>query len=188
MKKWYSEDEQAKIINLIFDQIVLIKYIKQYRSVTIYNPNYNYNDNHNYKENIETYCKDIDDINYYQKLVFNTNDLMSCIFQFVEYDSFSNCDLANCSLVSSHWLYHGWNPNSIYFVNLKQLIHATARMDMKMHRQNTVNSNINNNNSTTNNRPTVSMSKDCVSYLDIRRPRLMLHLGMLIVNGSVSLM
>ena len=62
------------VIKLIFDKIILKKYAKQYQPVTTYTPNHN-NDN---KED-EKSSK-----NEYQSIVFNTNDLMSSILQFID--------------------------------------------------------------------------------------------------------
>ena len=55
--------------------------------------------------------------NYYQNLLFNSSDLMSQIFQYLEWGMGFDKDLYSCSLVSSHWLYHSWNVNSAYYVN-----------------------------------------------------------------------
>ena len=104
----YNEKEQALIIEQIFD-VILTKFKKEYQQVI-------------------TYCgKD----NSFQESVFNTNDLMCSIFQFLtDFDLHSNLviyELMNCSLVNSHWLYHTWNPNSIYSVSLYKLITQSIR-------------------------------------------------------------
>ena len=49
----------------------------------------------------------------------DTNDSMSLIFQFL--DERAN-DYKHCSLVSSHWLYHAMNPNSITYLRLYTFI------------------------------------------------------------------
>ena len=69
--------------------------------------------------------------------MFNTDDLMCLLFQYLDYESISNRignvkelggDLVNCSLVCSHWLYQVWNPNCLHHVSrgiLKTLIKKT---------------------------------------------------------------
>ena len=59
--------------------------------------------------------------NYYQNLLFNSSDLMNEIFQYLVWGKSFNEDLCECSLVSSHWLYHVWNPNSVYFIEVEEL-------------------------------------------------------------------
>ena len=49
------------------------------------------------------------------------NDDHECQLQDKKNHKYSN-ELVNCSLVNSHWLYHAWNINSIYYLNLNQLI------------------------------------------------------------------
>ena len=106
MESFYDEKEQGIIIEKIFNQIILAKLAKEYQKTTTYITSINDNDD------------------YYQCLVFNTDDLMSCIFQFLsDFDKYiMTYDLVNCSLVNSHWLYQTWNPQSIYFVSLFELI------------------------------------------------------------------
>lgn len=64
MNKWYDEQTQANIIELIFNKVILIEFGHAYNRLlhcTIGGYDYNYNHNH-------------------QILVFNSNDLMSNIF------------------------------------------------------------------------------------------------------------
>ena len=75
------------------------------------------------------------DSGYYQEWVFNTNDLVCSILQYVS-DFDSKCiwshdysgDLRNRSLVCSHWLYYVFNLKSIYFFNLTDLIKTTQKL------------------------------------------------------------
>ena len=52
---------------------------------------------------------------------------MCLIFQYLRYTIKFDGDLFNCCLVNSKWLYHVWNPNSIYFVDLTKLINGTYK-------------------------------------------------------------
>ena len=105
MSKWYNETKDSTIIEMIFNKIILVKFEKEYNQLITF-------DNGNI-------------YNHYQNLVFNTNDLMCKIFEYFEIDE----DLSNCSysFVNSHWLYHSWNINSIYFVELNSLIRQTMK-------------------------------------------------------------
>ena len=116
MEKWFNEKEQRQVIEIIFNTIILKKFEKEYKSIV----------NHNNKTNDinSSNCKS----QYYQRLVFNTDDLMYLIFQFVELSQQFSGDLINCSLVNSDWLYQSWNPNSIYYLCLDSLINNTVRM------------------------------------------------------------
>ena len=101
MNKWYNENDQLHTIEMIFNQIILKKFAKEYdESVT-------YNGKHS--------------------LVFNSSDLMCYIFQYLTYSTRWHGDLFWCSLICTHWLYHIWNINSVYFVNLTKLIKATSK-------------------------------------------------------------
>ena len=48
--------------------------------------------------------------NYYQHKLFNTDGIVPHLFQYLDLQS-----LIKCSLVHSIWLYHSFNPNSIYY-------------------------------------------------------------------------
>ena len=100
MIEFYNENEHANIIEIIFNQIILSKFAKEYSKETNF----------------------VGDNNY-QNHVFNSSDLMCLIFQYLEYGIKFDGDLSNCELVNSKWLYHVWNPNSTYFVDLTQLIY-----------------------------------------------------------------
>ena len=74
MKKWYDEKIQAIIIEDIFNKIILKQFAQEYNElVTFSNNNNNNNDNNNNR--------------YYQNLVFNSNDLMSTVFQHLKWQN-----------------------------------------------------------------------------------------------------
>ena len=57
--------------------------------------------------------------------VLNTTDIMCKIFQYLQYRFWTRRlegDLLSCGLVNTHFLYHAWNGNSIYHVNLCTMI------------------------------------------------------------------
>ena len=111
MKKWYNEEEQAVLIERIFNDIILEKFVQEYQSIT-------------------RYVSDIvSNQDYYQCLVFNTNDLMYLIFQYLDFcdDEF---EFYNCSLVDTHFLYQIWNSRSLYKVSLTSLISRTLECQM----------------------------------------------------------
>ena len=105
MSKYYDEKEQANIIEDIFTKIILKKFEKEYYQMIEYKTN-----------SAKT------DDNYYQNLLFNSSDLMSQIFQYLEWGQWFCQDLYSCSLVSSYWLYHVWNPSSVYYIDIHQLV------------------------------------------------------------------
>ena len=109
MTKWYNEEEQAVLIETIVNDMILKKFGQEYQSVT-------------------TYVSDIvSNQDYHQCLVFNTNDLMYLIFQYLD---FWNGELYNCTLVDTHFLYQIWNSTSLYKVKLKSLILKTLDCQM----------------------------------------------------------
>ena len=115
------DSDNVDIIEQIFNKLILTKFDAQYTYITTYttkriafdtdNCNYNAANNKNTNSNLSY---DDDYIN--TSIVINTNDLMSLIFQFLQFEY-----LKNCSLVCSHWLYHSFNPNSIYHLNLSYI-------------------------------------------------------------------
>ena len=124
MEELYDEETQASIIEQIFNQMILKQFKKEYQQVTTYSiattaASEDKNDNND--DNNDNY--------HYQCLVFNTTDLMCSIFQFLsDFGRYEmKYELVNCSLVNSHWLYHTWNPNSIYFAALFNLIRCTVK-------------------------------------------------------------
>ena len=112
MQKWFSEKEQAQVIEMIFKRIIFKQFEKEYQTIMTYN--------------------DKKKSQYYQRLVFNTDDLMCLIFQFTRFDATFTGDLINCSLVNSHWLYQSWNLNSIYYLDLDTLINTTMSCNAKV--------------------------------------------------------
>ena len=97
MKEYYDENKHGNLIETIFEKIILINYEKEYQNVSTYN----------YVNNNTTS----------QTQLFNANDLMSLIFQWLSFN-----DLVKCSLVSSHFFYHSFDPKSIYYGELTRLI------------------------------------------------------------------
>ena len=92
MIKWYNEKEQATVIELIFKQIILVKFGAEYHQLTTYS-----------------------DKKYpYQCQVFNNDDLMRAIFRHLTFKVGFIGELNDCSLVHSCWLYHIWNTKLIY--------------------------------------------------------------------------
>ena len=105
MKKWYNEREQSNVIEAIFNQVILKRFEKKYNQTISYNTNEN-----------DT---------AYQDLVFQSSDLMSEAFQYLEWGWNFHKDLFSCSVVNSDWFYHVWNVNSVYKINSRKLIHHT---------------------------------------------------------------
>ena len=114
MDKWYNENKRFSIIEIIFNKLILNKFANEYNTLTTYNVS---NDNNNN--------------NIYKRQLFNSNDLMCKIFQYLEYQRTFDGDLFNCSLVNSCWLYHSWNVNSVYYVDLNKLIDKTLKFEYK---------------------------------------------------------
>ena len=110
MAMWYNEKEQTDIIEMIFNKLILNKFKHQYSQLITYNRNHDYNLNV-----------------YYQNLVFNSSDLICSIFQYLEYGYKFDGDLVSCSLVNSCWLYHSWNINAVYHVDLGALMDITVK-------------------------------------------------------------
>ena len=116
MQNDYNESKQAHVVEEIFKKIIFTKFEKEYTELTTLN-SINNNDNAN----------TTNEIYYYQNLVFNSNDMMSTIFEYLDYGDQFDGDLFCCSLVNSYWLYHSWNVNSVYHVNLDRLIEETLK-------------------------------------------------------------
>ena len=105
---WNENDNNQNIIDVIFNKIILAKFMNQYH-------------------NIITYKSKHMDQKYYQNLLFNIKDLMCVIFEFLNYDN----ELINCSLVCSHWLYYVYNTPLFNINNFTQLILTTIKYDVK---------------------------------------------------------
>ena len=107
MQKWYNEEKQANIIEMIFHEIIL----KKFRTTIKYN-----------QVLVIAQTDDKNNDRYYHNLVFNSSDLMTSIFEYLEWGRNFDDDLFCCSLVNSGWLYHSWNVNSVYYVDLTTLL------------------------------------------------------------------
>lgn len=109
MTSMFNEITQRVIIEKIFNKIILSKFTQKYHDLHM----------------IKFSQPNIDKTYKYQSMVFNAADLMCSIFQFLLYEYIdwkdSKQDLSKCSLVCSQWLYHAWNPNSIYHVDITKL-------------------------------------------------------------------
>ena len=115
MEKCYNEKEQSRVIELIFENIIIIKFGKEYQQFTTYY----YNDD-NYNDNVKY---------YYQCKVFNNDDLMCLIFRYLTFTNAFIGELHGCSLVNSCWLYHVWNTKLIFGkYSLNYFIYATMKL------------------------------------------------------------
>ena len=94
MKKWFNEKERTQLIEVIFNRIILKQFEKEYHTIVKYKP-------YAYAMTIDHDCTSTGQSEYYQSLVFNTDDLMCSIFQFILLDEKFRGDLMNCSLVKS---------------------------------------------------------------------------------------
>ena len=98
MKEYYH-NSQCKLIDIIFNQIILKKYVKEYQNQIsmelVFNQDVNDSDS-----SIA--------VNEYECLLFNQENLVPNIFQYTDCKT-----LCNCSLVSFLWLFHAFNINSL---------------------------------------------------------------------------
>ena len=127
MSQFYNEKTDSILIEKIFENIILKKFAKEYSKIITFTANYiDHDDNWIYRiSRMLMNHNQIDhdhDRYYFQNLVFNTNDLMTNIFEYLQYQHYFKPmfigDLNNCSLVNSYWLYHSFNINSIYHFEL----------------------------------------------------------------------
>ena len=90
MTDYYNENDDSRIIDLIFNNIIFKHFEKEYHQITQYVD----------KSNLS--------LEYGEK-VFNTNDLMCLIFQF------SLKNIISIGLVCSQWLYYSYDKKSHIF-------------------------------------------------------------------------
>ena len=121
MNQWYNERQQCNIIEQIFDKIILKQLEKEHNELIAYKIDDNNNNNINNRKNI------------YQNWVFHSSDLMTEIFQYLEWGKNFHIDLVN-----STWFYHAWNVNSVYKVDLGQSIDQTLRYKHKENQESNV--------------------------------------------------
>ena len=111
LNRWDEQDNSPRIIEMIFNKLILTKFVAEYQEIITYRNSSN--------------------INYYQNLVFNMKDLMCTIFEFFNYVKNWQGDLFNCSLVCSHWLYHVYNTSLFDIVGFGKLIQNTVYYNYK---------------------------------------------------------
>ena len=113
-----NDDEKnkiARVIDLIFDQIIRKHHSKEYENILTFNFG----------------ISNVHDPNFICTRLFNTCDLMYLIFQFIDLTDICK----NISLVCSHWFYYAFNPRSTMhnFVTLPS--HPQAKIELHtMHR------------------------------------------------------
>ena len=108
MANTYDDQTQSFVIEAIFNEIIMTKFTKEYQHLTKYVGH----------DSCQTTHSNMND--FFQTTLWNTDDLMCLIFQFLDFGHRFDDDLFHCSLVNSHWLYHVWNLNSIYKVDLER--------------------------------------------------------------------
>ena len=109
--------QQAAEIEVIFKNIILAKFGKEYQQVTSY-----YNDS--------------DDQRYHCQ-VFNNDDLMHQILCYLTFQTGFLGQLHDCTLVNSCWLYHIWNTKLLY---RKYILDYFMRTTRDLNQENTNNS------------------------------------------------
>ena len=115
--------------------------VQEQQQTNIVNVNSNKNDTSKSDGCNYNICVDYSSNNNYncKELLFNTDDLMCKIFQYLRFKNLIKCDF-----VCSHWLYHTWNLNSVYYINLSTLIENSSNPDD--HESVGINNNNNNSN------------------------------------------
>ena len=134
MHEHYDENDQTSTIELIFHQIILNQFEKEYEDITTYK----YTSKRKKSKSITKRSKHKNNKRYFRSLVFNTNSVMCLVFTFLEYGMKFDKDLFNCSLVCSQWLYYVYNPNSIYHINLNKLIEEILEWEYNEYDDNNV--------------------------------------------------
>ena len=148
----YYHDSHCVGIEIIFKHIIMTEYIDEYTKHTtisidcddninnIDNKESNNKDKNSeiltsdtqnmqsieYQENIEKnkQSNDNNDTTIYRRLVFNQNDLVPKIFQYLE-----TIDLNECSVVSFIWLFHAFSINSLYYLQLYKLTKWESKLE-----------------------------------------------------------
>ena len=126
MAHFYNEFEHPNVIEMIFNQIILKQFEKEYFDMI------------NVTNNIDLSKED--DNNKNQRLVFSSKDLMCLIMHYLglNFDfgfGFAKNETSDaCSLVSSYWLCHRWNPHSIYHCNIKRFTRIDPQRNSKISR------------------------------------------------------
>lgn len=127
MKNAFDEREHCDTIELLFNQIILIQFKKEYYNIT------RYISKNNQFENKDDRLFNIEN----QNKVFNTKDLIDLILQYLEWDwtSRQSDELLNCSLVNSCWLYHSWQvkPTRDHEIILDEIIQHIVPYTVSWH-------------------------------------------------------
>ena len=114
MKTKYKHND-INVITSLFNSIIG-KYSKQYKLIISYEKNC-INTGHN--DNAGHYNS-----RYYERKIFDQTDLIPKTFQFLQL-----IDINQCCLVNSSWLYHGYNINSIYYINFATCMKIITQSD-----------------------------------------------------------
>ena len=104
------KNNESTIVSLLYTKMMK-KYPNEYETIISFYKNCVPNSN-------------IKECRYYESKVFNQSDLVPQIFQYLSLN-----DLNNCCLVNSIWLYHGYDVNALYYLNLSQLVKCQHKID-----------------------------------------------------------
>ena len=105
----YTNNEST-IVSLLYTKMIK-KYPNEYKTIISFDKNCV--PNSNMKE-----CR------YHESKLFNQYDLVPQIFQYLLLNN-----LNNCCLVNSIWLYHGYNVNSVCYLDLSKWVKCQHKID-----------------------------------------------------------
>ena len=113
----YYEDSQCNMIDLIFNHVILKHHTDKYKTqITMKQRNTN---NTNKNGSILT--------KKYQCLLFNQQDLIPQIFQYLTLKQ-----LSNCSKVNFIWLVHSFNVNSLYCLRVHNICRRSEKLSFRV--------------------------------------------------------
>ena len=107
----FYHDSQCGTIELIFRDIILKHYTNEYQNEILMSPKNSINISMN---------------NEFECQLFNQDDLVPQIFQYLDLTS-----LNNCSLVNLIWLCHSFNINSLYHLRISEWINLQLKHNDK---------------------------------------------------------
>ena len=122
----YKNNESA-IVSLLYTKM-MGKYPNEYQSIISFDKNCI--PNSTTSTSTITNTSNIKESRYYENKLFNQSDLAPQIFQYLLWN-----ELNNCCLVNSVWLYHGYDVNSLCYLDLLKLAechHNIDRLSSKM--------------------------------------------------------